>query len=148
MHRGPVKTRDRKCQTVIPLRSLAHGRPVRKVVRFGASFLEGQAANLVSIRKRTRVGSSRSGSYDVHLDGELDQLGAGLDAEQLHHGVLVEGDGPRVIFSSRAVSFIVCPSARSWSTSRWRGLSSAGLTAGSAGWISVSTSPRVASGVT
>src|SRR5262249_986402 len=32
---------------------------------------------------------------DALLDGELDQLGAGLDAELFHHAVLVERDGPR-----------------------------------------------------
>ena len=46
-----------------------------------------------------------------------------------------------VIFRRRAISFIVCPSASSCSTSRWRGLSSAGLVAGSGGWRSVSDQP-------
>ena len=40
----------------------------------------------------------------MHLDGELNQFGAGPDAQQFHHGVLVEGDGPRVaIFDGKSL---------------------------------------------
>jgi len=52
------------------------------------------------------------------LDRVLHKFGNALDAQIIHHAVLVIAYGSLEIFRMALISFIVRPSAKSWITSR------------------------------
>ena len=77
------------------------------------------------------------------LDGEVGQLGVRVQAERLHQLVLVELDRPGRDSEAAAISFAERPSARSWRTSRCRGVRAATGSAAFSGacFMAPSTSP-------